>query len=131
MKTSKFLTVATSLALAGASFAFITGQQEEPGMEKPPMDEMPMMEKPTDQHKALLEGVGDYVGVMKFMAPGAPVQELPCTETVEAFGEFWVQSEFKCAFAPGFDYIGRGTFCLLYTSPSPRDQRGSRMPSSA
>ena len=28
----------------------------------------------------------------------------------------------------------RGTFassCLLYTSPSPRDQRGSRMPSSA
>ena len=25
----------------------------------------------------------------------------------------------------------QGTFCLLYTSPSPRDQRGSRMPSSA
>ena len=24
-----------------------------------------------------------------------------------------------------------GDFCLLYTSPSPRDQRGSRMPSSA
>ena len=28
--------------------------------------------------------------------------------------------------------IGRGApTCLLYTSPSPRDQRGSRMPSSA
>ena len=26
---------------------------------------------------------------------------------------------------------GRGYTCLLYTSPSPRDQRGSRMPSSA
>ena len=26
---------------------------------------------------------------------------------------------------------GRSIFCLLYTSPSPRDQRGSRMPSSA
>ena len=26
---------------------------------------------------------------------------------------------------------GRPRFCLLYTSPSPRDQRGSRMPSSA
>ena len=27
---------------------------------------------------------------------------------------------------------GQGkTLCLLYTSPSPRDQRGSRMPSSA
>ena len=24
-----------------------------------------------------------------------------------------------------------GAICLLYTSPSPRDQRGSRMPSSA
>ena len=27
--------------------------------------------------------------------------------------------------------IGELVFCLLYTSPSPRDQRGSRMPSSA
>ena len=26
---------------------------------------------------------------------------------------------------------GRSNVCLLYTSPSPRDQRGSRMPSSA
>ena len=30
------------------------------------------------------------------------------------------------------DYMEKGNFpCLLYTSPSPRDQRGSRMPSSA
>ena len=27
--------------------------------------------------------------------------------------------------------LGEANFCLLYTSPSPRDQRGSRMPSSA
>ena len=27
--------------------------------------------------------------------------------------------------------LDSGTVCLLYTSPSPRDQRGSRMPSSA
>ena len=27
--------------------------------------------------------------------------------------------------------VGRPGYCLLYTSPSPRDQRGSRMPSSA
>ena len=27
--------------------------------------------------------------------------------------------------------ISRSNLCLLYTSPSPRDQRGSRMPSSA
>ena len=29
------------------------------------------------------------------------------------------------------DWFERPTICLLYTSPSPRDQRGSRMPSSA
>ena len=29
------------------------------------------------------------------------------------------------------DYMERLGICLLYTSPSPRDQRGSRMPSSA
>ena len=28
-------------------------------------------------------------------------------------------------------YYAQYGFCLLYTSPSPRDQRGSRMPSSA
>ena len=27
--------------------------------------------------------------------------------------------------------VGKNEPCLLYTSPSPRDQRGSRMPSSA
>ena len=27
--------------------------------------------------------------------------------------------------------VGKSNVCLLYTSPSPRDQRGSRMPSSA
>ena len=33
-------------------------------------------------------------------------------------GNFWVEE-------------GKSSSCLLYTSPSPRDQRGSRMPSSA
>ena len=28
-------------------------------------------------------------------------------------------------------FFDKGKYCLLYTSPSPRDQRGSRMPSSA
>ena len=32
----------------------------------------------------------------------------------------------------GADHLAAlGLLCLLYTSPSPRDQRGSRMPSSA
>ena len=32
---------------------------------------------------------------------------------------------------PDFDTPDNIKACLLYTSPSPRDQRGSRMPSSA
>ena len=32
---------------------------------------------------------------------------------------------------PLADALAEGNYCLLYTSPSPRDQRGSRMPSSA
>ena len=32
---------------------------------------------------------------------------------------------------PGFPDAVLPDYCLLYTSPSPRDQRGSRMPSSA
>ena len=31
----------------------------------------------------------------------------------------------------GFGHQRLSIICLLYTSPSPRDQRGSRMPSSA
>ena len=40
---------------------------------------------------------------------------------------------FGVAGGTGFSNLGNGGFgvCLLYTSPSPRDQRGSRMPSSA
>ena len=33
--------------------------------------------------------------------------------------------------SPIIDLVLIGKICLLYTSPSPRDQRGSRMPSSA
>ena len=32
---------------------------------------------------------------------------------------------------PNFQLVEIVATCLLYTSPSPRDQRGSRMPSSA
>ena len=38
-----------------------------------------------------------------------------------------------CSYSKYSQYLGRqySNTCLLYTSPSPRDQRGSRMPSSA
>ena len=38
---------------------------------------------------------------------------------------------FKLAMNLGKERALLHTICLLYTSPSPRDQRGSRMPSSA
>ena len=56
------------------------------------------------------------------------------------FPEPLVQRTFEALVAAGVDVMEVGYFtsaralggtCLLYTSPSPRDQRGSRMPSSA
>ena len=38
---------------------------------------------------------------------------------------------FICNHCPYVKAIENRIICLLYTSPSPRDQRGSRMPSSA
>ena len=60
-----------------------------------------------------------------------------CTQLLAWFGADVVKVE-----RPGVGDATRGQlrdvpeadslyFCLLYTSPSPRDQRGSRMPSSA
>ena len=47
-----------------------------------------------------------------------------------------VSISFVSSYLPDGDYPprsrrGKNVVCLLYTSPSPRDQRGSRMPSSA
>ena len=44
----------------------------------------------------------------------------PWTSMAQATGPAWIKS-----------IAGEAKTCLLYTSPSPRDQRGSRMPSSA
>ena len=58
-------------------------------------------------------------------------------EAQQAFPEVTVLAGLECE---DFDdcrsfyedeILGQRNFCLLYTSPSPRDQRGSRMPSSA
>ena len=56
---------------------------------------------------------------------------LPDEEGGYALGEN-VSADFDIGFAQrnGIDAL-RFVSCLLYTSPSPRDQRGSRMPSSA
>ena len=58
-------------------------------------------------------GNGDFVGEMSFMTGLPPITDVIADSTVKFYR--WSKPE----------------LCLLYTSPSPRDQRGSRMPSSA
>ena len=59
-------------------------------------------------------------------APNAARPEMPSTdETIARLGIQWEPSD-QTSVGIRYTYS-----CLLYTSPSPRDQRGSRMPSSA
>ena len=65
-----------------------------------------------------------------------PHQGGPCAENVLDLVHTDVCSPFPVESLGGSKYFvsfvdDHSKFCLLYTSPSPRDQRGSRMPSSA
>ena len=55
-------------------------------------------------------------------------QERVCKDVQAAVA---VSRETKRKIAQGKAVLPKFAVCLLYTSPSPRDQRGSRMPSSA
>ena len=59
-----------------------------------------------------------------FIKFGAEALETPSFEISENIGSFLAEDEAN----PMSDVF---SFCLLYTSPSPRDKRQSRMPSSA
>ena len=64
-----------------------------------------------------------YRDAKRSLGSGNFVEAVETFETLGAlypFGNFTQQAQLDVAYA-----------CLLYTSPSPRDQRGSRMPSSA
>ena len=62
--------------------------------------------------------IPDFVGISFLIYNGKKFIPITVSEDMvgHKFGEFAPTRQF---------------FCLLYTSPSPRDQRGSRMPSSA
>ena len=45
--------------------------------------------------------------------------------------DHWLKKVYLPIAALGYLFLLYYNICLLYTSPSPRDQRGSRMPSSA
>ena len=107
-----------------------------------------MMPQCTLSRASLLTGkLPMRLGVMKNLRPadewGLPTDERTLADSLRDAGYEtalvgkWhlghAQREMR-PLARGFDsFYGHlhGYLCLLYTSPSPRDQRGSRMPSSA
>ena len=71
--------------------------------------------------KTLSQTAGDFTCPIVFRGPSGAAGQL-AQQHSQTF-ESWMAN------CPGLKVIS--TTCLLYTSPSPRDQRGSRMPSSA
>ena len=69
---------------------------------------------------------------LKSTAPTTATDELFKTDESTKLKQEW-KEDFHTYVARGLfaSKRGRPDTCLLYTSPSPRDQRGSRMPSSA
>ena len=63
------------------------------------------------------------IGIAMFPTDKA-IQPVELAQAVEERG-------FESLWFPEHSHIPASRICLLYTSPSPRDQRGSRMPSSA
>ena len=61
----------------------------------------------------------------KVEAEATDIGSAPDQKALDNLKKYLVGSKWKGTFTV------RGKDCLLYTSPSPRDQRGSRMPSSA
>ena len=57
---------------------------------------------------------------------------MPAESVKHTKGDFWFPEQ-ASVFAKDVDFLYYAIFwiCLLYTSPSPRDKRQSRMPSSA
>lgn len=93
----KTLILCTSLTAAAALAAPALLRQEMP--------------QPTEEHRMLLKGVGEWEGVLRSYMPGTPEEPAPATETVEAIGEFWIQTRFECEFM-GMPYVGSG--CVGY-----------------
>ena len=80
--------------------------------------------------QSTVDALGDAVEVRWVDGPDRPklLEAVADADALLVRSATTVDAEVLAA-APNLKIIGRA--CLLYTSPSPRDQRGSRMPSSA
>ena len=78
--------------------------------------------------RLILETVAEHQQTIQSVRPANPDLAKSYEEMLEKFGSLRNGRLFFDYLSSGF---GNGPFCLLYTSPSPRDKRQSRMPSSA
>lgn len=69
----------------------------------------PAPPQPTTEHEALRRNAGQWKVECEFiMEPGQPPMKVQATDTVEAFGPFWVQGTFRADMF-GAPYQGRAT----------------------
>ena len=94
------------------------------------LDAEKLIDKYKDQLAMSLATVVNIIDPDVFVFGGGVSNEINFLDEIkQKMKKFVAGGEFEGTFLkPKF---GDASGCLLYTSPSPRDQRGSRMPSSA
>ena len=92
----------------------------------PPDQVEPLLEKLTDWVNEALDKQSLHPLLIIAAFTGIFLQISPFEKDNRKLASIWAQI---LMLKSGYDYAPY--ICLLYTSPSPRDQRGSRMPSSA
>ena len=76
-----------------------------------------------------------FLGLLPALAVSATAPEMASAAVTKGYPDKPIRVVVPFPAGSGTDesarYVAQSITCLLYTSPSPRDQRGSRMPSSA
>ena len=80
---------------------------------------------------AVLSGIAGYVGMLVSVQANVRTTEASRSSLGAGLNIAFKAGAITGMLVAGFALLGLAGYCLLYTSPSPRDQRGSRMPSSA